>query len=474
MYKNFDLAAVIPVRLGSSRVAQKALLPVGDEGVSLLAWKIRQLKKVMPAENIYVSTEAEVLKEIAENEGVQIHHRDYYLADGHKASFSEVIVGIVKEIPHEHIAWVTTVVPLMSPHEYLGAFEVYKAEVSGGNNKFDSLMAVNLLKEYLWNEENPINYKATFEHTISQDLPNIYKVTNGLYMNSRENMLKLRYLLGARPYKYVVSKIAGIDIDEYEDYEMAKGLFGFYSRVNNEKLKRHVFLDFDGLIANSVREAYVVAVHAEREPPVDRENVEYSLFDQFAALRYHVGAAWNYYYLLNYLRNNIAEPFETYLPRSPSEKALEFERRFFSARNELRTKSWDYWIKLTTAYESTPAFIDMINHAPSSFSIVTTKDEGAVHSLLQEFGARVDIPVYGETIFSRDGSKAKTIAGLMKSQGIDSALYIDDSAAHLAECKQVSGVDVLQAKWGYVAPGEQKDNSSEILRAVSEFIGGSK
>lgn len=231
MYANFDLAAVIPVRLGSSRIAHKPLLPVGEHKISLLAWKIRQLKQIIPAERIYVSTEADELKEIARAENIQIHHRDKYLAEGHKASFSEVIVGIVKDIPHEHIAWITAVVPLMSPREYLVGFETYRNCVLGTGAGHDSLVAVNLLKEYLWNDRGPINYKATSEHTVSQDLPNIYKVTNGLYMNSKENILSLRYLLGSNPYKYVVSKIAGIDIDEYEDYQMAQGAIKFYNEA---------------------------------------------------------------------------------------------------------------------------------------------------------------------------------------------------------------------------------------------------
>ena len=231
MYADFDLAVVIPVRLGSSRVSQKPLLPVGQEKISLLAWKIRQLKQVIPHELIYVSTEADELKAIAAEEGVKIHHRETFLADGHKATFSEVIVGVVKDIPHEHIAWVTSVVPLMSPREYLAGFEMYRNYVLGANADFDSLVSVNLLKEYLWDDDGPINYKPTFEHTISQDLPNLYRVTNGLYMNSKARILELRYLLGAKPYKYVVSKIAGIDIDEYEDYQMAQGILAMYGEA---------------------------------------------------------------------------------------------------------------------------------------------------------------------------------------------------------------------------------------------------
>jgi CMP-N-acetylneuraminic acid synthetase len=237
-FSAYDLGVVIPVRLGSSRVSRKALLQVGNDKVSLLAWKIRQLKKILPNDVIYVSTEADELKAIADEEGVRIHHRDPYLADGHKATFSEVIVGIVKDIPHEHIAWITCVVPLMSPQEYLQCLREYFEKVIPKNAEFDSLVSCNLMKDYLWDDQGTINYKATKEHTISQDLPNIYRVTNALYMARKEDILRKEYLLGRNPYKSCVSKIAGIDIDEYEDYELARSLIGMYD-AGQEKYHGH-------------------------------------------------------------------------------------------------------------------------------------------------------------------------------------------------------------------------------------------
>jgi CMP-N-acetylneuraminic acid synthetase len=228
-----DIGVVIPVRLGSSRVKEKSILPFDD--TNLLEWKIRQLKEVISNENIYISTESDILKDIALKNDVQVHHRDFYLADGHKATFSEVITGIVKDIPFKYIAWVTAVVPLMSPKEYKNAFEIYIQSVV--NNKTnDSLFSANLLKDYFWDDHNSLNYEATKNHTISQDLPNTYKVTNGLYMRDKKSILEDKYFLGKKPYKFVVSKIAGIDIDDNEDYEIAKALLSVYNLRSIDKL----------------------------------------------------------------------------------------------------------------------------------------------------------------------------------------------------------------------------------------------
>jgi CMP-N-acetylneuraminic acid synthetase len=220
-----DIGVVIPVRLGSSRVEEKAILPFAN--TNLLEWKIIQLKEVISEKNIFVSTESDKLKEIALRNNVQVQHRDFYLADKHKASFSEVITGVVKDIPFDHIAWVTAVVPLMGPKDYKNAFEVYIQRVVK-NKVNDSLFSANLLKEYFWNDYSPINYQASKEHTISQDLPNIYRVTNGLYMRDKKSILKDEYFLGKSPHKFIVSKIAGVDIDEMEDYRIAKDLLKIY------------------------------------------------------------------------------------------------------------------------------------------------------------------------------------------------------------------------------------------------------
>ena len=55
---------------------------------------------------------------------------------------------------------------------------------------YDSLFAANLVKEYLWWPDRPLNYQANRDHTISQHLPDIYRVTNGLYMRDKDSILR--------------------------------------------------------------------------------------------------------------------------------------------------------------------------------------------------------------------------------------------------------------------------------------------
>tara|TARA_Y100000816_G_scaffold269835_1_gene233093 strand:- start:1115 stop:1810 length:696 start_codon:yes stop_codon:yes gene_type:complete len=221
-----DIAVVIPVREGSSRIKSKVLLPFTKK-YNLTEWKIVQLKKFLDPQQIYVSTNSDKLKSIAKKYDVMIHDREDYFCDGHKATFSDVIFHIVKDVPFKHIAWITVVAPLMSPTDYQNAFKTYMKQIVELKNN-DSLVSVNLLKEYLWDKGGALNYEANKHHTVSQDLPNIYRVSNGLYLRDKNSILKDKYFLGESPFMFEVSKIAGIDIDVIEDYEIARELLKLY------------------------------------------------------------------------------------------------------------------------------------------------------------------------------------------------------------------------------------------------------
>jgi len=222
-----ELTIIIPVREGSTRVKNKIYLEI-ENGVSLLEWKINELLNFRKDLNILISSNSENVKSVAKNLGVGFHQRENYLCKGHIASFSEVITGIVKDIQTKHFAWCTVVVPFMSKGMFQQCFKDYFNHVIK-ENTYDSLVSVNLLKEYLWLEDRPLNYQADSNHTISQELPNLYKVTNGLYMRDKTATLDQGYFLGPNPFKTVLPKIAGIDIDEYEDFEFAKALLPIYN-----------------------------------------------------------------------------------------------------------------------------------------------------------------------------------------------------------------------------------------------------
>ena len=215
----YDLTALIPARLGSSRIERKVLQDI-TPGVSLLKNKIDQLAKVLPKENIIVNTESREIAKHVEGEGVNIHFRDPYYADGHKASWSELIVHLVSPINTEHIAWTPCVCPFFDETEFIESFDNYEQMVING--KYDSLISVTSLRSYIWNNTEALNYSPNRNCPMSQGLPAWYEVTNGNYMASKKVMLRNAYVLGDKPFVDVRSQKCKIDIDTPTDLMLAR------------------------------------------------------------------------------------------------------------------------------------------------------------------------------------------------------------------------------------------------------------
>jgi CMP-N-acetylneuraminic acid synthetase len=220
-----QIVAVIPVRLNSSRVKKKVLQEI-KPGVSLIENKIIQLKEVLPAKNIIVNSESEELLEIASTHGVTCMMRDPYYSDGHKTTFSDVIMEVISDIQAEHIAWAPCVVPFFDSEVFEKSFTNYSENVING--EYDSLVSVTSFKEYLWDNNGPLNYKATKEHTVSQDLPGWHVVTNGNYMAPKSVMMAKKYFLGDKVFLDTVPDKCSIDIDTYHDLKLAKAYSGLY------------------------------------------------------------------------------------------------------------------------------------------------------------------------------------------------------------------------------------------------------
>jgi len=227
---DYDLTAVIPARLRSSRISEKVFQTIDGED-TLLSRKIKQLRKILPRDKVIVNTESNKIAEHALANGANVHWRDPYFSKDHDASFSELILHVISQIESTHIAWTPFVVPFFDSNQFLLSFNNYYEMVING--KHDSLVSVVPIKEYIWNEKKPLNYIADHRHTISQDLPNWFQVTNGNYMASKKTMLDSRYILGKKVFLDVRENSCKIDIDTLHDLKIARAYYNLELVANN-------------------------------------------------------------------------------------------------------------------------------------------------------------------------------------------------------------------------------------------------
>ena len=92
--------------------------------------------------------------------------------------------------------------------------------------EYDSLLTVTKLKGFIWNDTKPINYnqkKAKWPKT--QETNALNKVNSAIFINSKKNYIKYSNRIGKRPYLYELSRLHGLDIDEFEDFYFAEYIF---------------------------------------------------------------------------------------------------------------------------------------------------------------------------------------------------------------------------------------------------------
>lgn len=211
------ITAVIPVREGSRRLKNKNVAPFA--GTNLLLNKIEQLKKVPEVNKIVVTSDSDTMLEMARQAGVDIHKRAPEFCDEKTKTFGEVVRHVAENVDGDHILWATCTSPLVFPNVYRQAISEYIPALENG---YDSLVAFERIKRYLWDDNGPLNYKLGLEHVPSQQLPDLYVVTDGILLAPREKMIEWSYFHGKRPYKFIVDKRTAVDIDDGLDLATAR------------------------------------------------------------------------------------------------------------------------------------------------------------------------------------------------------------------------------------------------------------
>lgn len=211
------ITAVIPVRAGSTRLRDKNVAPFA--GTNLLVNKIRQLREVREITRIVVSSDSDLMLAMACAAGAGTHKRAPEYCDERTRSFGEVVRHIAESVDGETVLWATCTSPLVFPKDYREAIAAYYAALEKG---YDSLMSVEPFRRYVWDEEGPLNYELGLGHVPSQQLPALYFVTDGILMAPREKMIEWSYFHGRHPYKFVVDKRTGCDVDDGLDLACAR------------------------------------------------------------------------------------------------------------------------------------------------------------------------------------------------------------------------------------------------------------
>ncbi len=220
-----DICAVIAIRKDSKRVKHKAVRKFGSSNLSII--KINQALKIKKFKNIYFSSDIPELNKYASKKGlILIHRPKKYLG---KCTISDFSAFLAKNVKENHICYLTNTSPLLKVSTIEKAIKTYKKL---DFSEFDSLNTFELVKDFLWNEIEPINYKLG-KQPMSQNLSGIFKFNPAISIISKKLIIKYNNVIGKKPYKIFIKKPESFDIDTMYDFKLAEM---YYKNKNTNRL----------------------------------------------------------------------------------------------------------------------------------------------------------------------------------------------------------------------------------------------
>ena len=214
--------AMIPARLGSQRWKKTHLAPLA--GVELVRRAVRRCKAAGCFDAIFINSESDVFRPVAEEEGAEFHLRPEALGSN-TATSEDFVAEFMQVYPCERLYQVHSIAPLVRARE-IADFASF-VENSGADTV---LSCVNEQIECVY-DGMPVNFSVN-EKTNSQDLKPIQRVTWSLtawtpkvILAAREKGMCATYA-GEVAY-YALDRHSGIIIKVQEDLDMAEALLSF-------------------------------------------------------------------------------------------------------------------------------------------------------------------------------------------------------------------------------------------------------
>ena len=175
-------------------------------------------------DEVYVSTNELSVQDYVTDKGCKFLLRDDHYCNN-ETSWSEVITKVIESLPENDdvsVMWCHTTSPLFD--RYDDAVSQYQKLVDLGDS--NGLVTVAHLSEFIVTECNrPLNYSWGVWHPYSQNLEKLYSITGALFIASKAEMKRNRYVISSNPYLFETTPYESIDVDTQYDFDLARLMF---------------------------------------------------------------------------------------------------------------------------------------------------------------------------------------------------------------------------------------------------------
>jgi len=216
------IVGMIPARLGSTRVINKNLRLLDKK--PLVNHIIDAASKSTLLDEIYLNSEGEIFRGIAEEAGINFFHRSKNLASN-EATNDDFLLDFIQKVDCD------IVIQLLPTSPFISSKEIDDFIKGMVEEKFDTYISVTNVQIECVYSNDPINFHQEKQTPPSQDLEPIKAYACGLMgwnsTNFKSNMefFKAAYHGGnGKIGHHVLSGYSTVDIDNEEDFVLAEAV----------------------------------------------------------------------------------------------------------------------------------------------------------------------------------------------------------------------------------------------------------
>ena len=188
MMKKNNIVAMIPARIGSTRLKMKNLSLIFNK--PLIYYSINAAKKSNMFDKIVLNSDHEIFSKIAKRYNIDFYLRNKKLGNS-KVKSDDVVFDFIKNYQSNICCWINPIAPLQSSEDIVRTIKYFK------KNKLDSLITVENKMVHVNYNKKPINYNKKEKFQQTQDLESIdlFSYTIMMWKSKKflSNMLKNKY-----------------------------------------------------------------------------------------------------------------------------------------------------------------------------------------------------------------------------------------------------------------------------------------
>jgi phosphoglycolate phosphatase-like HAD superfamily hydrolase len=208
-----------------------------------------------------------------------------------------------------------------------------------------------------------------------------------------------------------------------------------------------LFLDFDGVICNSINECFVVSWLAYHQDAKTPDHIALADYRAFESYRPFIRRGGDYVLLQRCIATR--QRLESQDDFDRAERCLDpgeserYHERFYEARSRLLESRPEYWLSLNPLY---PHVAGLLGALSRRSVIITTKEVDFALRILSYHS--IDWPS-DRIICSGRERKQRIIGDYLSRESAPCAVLVDDQIDHLVPCDS-EAISVWLAGWGYV------------------------